>query len=149
MDSQLSETPPSDSKTTPQVEDEVWLNDNNNNIPINSFYQRSDSEDSIGDTFFPGYRELEDIPMIEAECQSPPWCPGEDFSAVEELKLLLPGAFEEEQTERDGWKKGWYVTVGMLRSGVVVVGLLSILLVMWCRDGLRDCLLLGWHELAR
>jgi hypothetical protein len=129
MDSQLSETPPSDSKTTPQVEDEVWLDDDNNNIPINSFYQRSDSEDSIGDTFFPGYRELEDIPTSESERQIPPWCPGEDFSAVEELKLLFPSAFGEEQEELDGWKKRWCTMVGMQRIGLV--GLLSILLMIF------------------
>jgi hypothetical protein len=129
MDPQLNE---SDIKTTPQVEDEAWLDDDD--IPINSFYQRSDSEDSIGDTFFPGYGELEDIPTIEAERQSPPWCPGEDFSAVEELKLLLPGAFGE-QEELDGWKKGWWARVGMQRIGVVVVGLLSILFVIYVGQG--------------
>jgi hypothetical protein len=113
MNTQLSETQPSEifEDTRSQLEDDAWVDDEDN-IPVDSFYHRSDSEDSIGDTFFPGYGDL-DVPKVEPEAYSeiPPLSPGE-FCAVEELKKLLPGAFTDEQ-ELHWWKKGWYGKVGI------------------------------------
>src|SRR5437763_1931777 len=108
MDSQLNKTLPSNSidETKQQVDDEVWIDDDEDNMPIDSFYQRSDSEDSIGDTFFPGYGGAEDIPTVNPEIylDTPSWCANEDFCAIEEMKKLLPSAFTEQQIF--WWKKG-------------------------------------------
>ena len=133
MNTRASETPQSNitEDTGSQLADDAWVDDEDN-IPVDSFYHRSDSEDSIGDTFFPGYGDF-DVPNVEPEAYSeiPPLSPGE-FCAIDELKKLLPGAFTEEQELHWG-KKGWYAKIDIQRICSVALWFIPIIIYLGMR----------------
>lgn len=135
MEPELIEPPPSELEETELSQNDPWV-DEDDYIPIDSFYERSDSEDSVSDTFFTGYGDLKHPPSIETETYpgQRPLCVEEDFDAVEELKKLLPDAFREED-ELHWYEKGWPARFGLQRT--CFIGLLSVPILICIIVGVR------------
>jgi hypothetical protein len=141
-------------------------------LDSSSSFPSSDEEEPVGDTFFPGHGEPEDVPYIQITTYPEVDSGGtKDFDASEALKVMVPEQFKE--IDQNHWmNRTWLFGLGCNRRTAVISGLALVIacsvisgsqspLQFPLQLGLirlliliQDCMIkyrgnkLGWHSLV-